>query len=58
MTMHQRRRALRRIDLFLCKLFGIEPGPNLYPAAAQPVQHHGRSGFDARPAQRSSRRRS
>ena len=32
MTIHERRAVLRRIDLFLCKLFGIEPGPDPYPA--------------------------
>ena len=28
MTIHQRRRLLRRIDLFLCRLFGLDPGPD------------------------------
>ena len=53
MTMHlyQRRRLLRRMDLLLCKLLGIDPGPD-------PFHRHASDGFSARPAQRSSRRRS
>ena len=31
MTLEQRRARLRRIDLFLCWLFGIKPGPDPYP---------------------------
>ena len=32
MTIHERRALLRRIDVFLRELFGIEPGPDPYPA--------------------------
>ena len=31
MTITQRRALLRRIDVFLCKLFGIEPAPGSAP---------------------------
>ena len=32
MTITQRRALLRRIDVFLCKLFAIEPAPDPYAA--------------------------